>query len=170
MPTTNDNITFSNHITIQYKTSINSCLYNRADLRCKKFVLCFSHLTFLSHYFNRFKTEFLGCYECFISVFCLWHIIALEFSLLLPTELILFHLFRSTMRMFYTHCFSDLILQTKWTYKRKLYEVINNRRLTVFEDWRRRLSVWVVTEGGVCVCVGTEGVVPLSEDVKTSKI
>jgi hypothetical protein len=104
--------------------------YNRADLRCKKFVLCCSHLTFLFHCFNRFKTEFLGCYECSISVFCMSHIIALEFSPLLPTELFLCHLFRSTMRMFYTHCFSDLILQTKWTYKLKRDEVVNNRRLT----------------------------------------
>ena len=38
--------------------------YNRADLRCKKFGLCCSHLAFLFHCINRFTTEFLGCYEC----------------------------------------------------------------------------------------------------------
>jgi hypothetical protein len=82
-------------------------LYNRADLRCKKFGLCWSHLTFLFHCFNRFKTEFLVCYECFVSVLCMWHIVAREFSHLLPTELFLCHLFRSTMRMFYTR---DILL------------------------------------------------------------
>ena len=108
--------------------------YNRADLRCKEFGLSCSHLIFLFHCFNRFETEFLGCYEFFISVFCMWHIVALEFSPLLPTVLFLCHLFRSTMKMFYTHWFSDLILQTKWTCKLKWNEVINNRRLTYYEQ------------------------------------
>ena len=58
--------------------------YNRADLQCKKFGLCCPHLTFLFHCFNKFKTKFLGCYECFISVFSMWHITALEFSPFLP--------------------------------------------------------------------------------------
>jgi hypothetical protein len=110
--------------------------YNRADLQCKKFGLCCSYLTFLFHCFNRFKTEFLGCYECFISVFCLWHIIALEFSPVLPTELFLCHLFRSSMRMLYTHCFSDLILQAKLTYKLKWNEFVN-KEIKGLENWRR---------------------------------
>jgi hypothetical protein len=119
--------------------------YNRADLRCKTFGICCSHLTFLRvfHCFNRFKTKFLGCYECFISVFCLWHIVALEFSPLLPTELFLCHLLRSTMKMFYTYCFSDLILQSGLLIK-KLDEVFNNRRLTEFR---------IGEEGFRCVCV-----------------
>jgi hypothetical protein len=32
--------------------------------------------------------------------------------------------------MFYTHYFSDLILQTKWTYKLHIAEVVNNDKLT----------------------------------------
>ena len=75
------------------------------------------------------------------------------------------------MRMFYTHYFSDLILQTKWTYKFKWDEVVNNRKLTECRIGEG-FSVWVVTEGGVCVCVfvWTEGVVLSSVDAKNNKI
>jgi hypothetical protein len=34
------------------------------------------------------------------------------------------------MNMLHTQCFSDLILQTKWTYKLNLAEVVNNGKLT----------------------------------------
>jgi hypothetical protein len=70
----------------------------------------------------------------------------------------------------FTHCFSDWILQAKWTYKLKWDEVVNIRRLTVLRIGEEGFSVWVVTEGGVCVCVLTERVVTSSVDAKNNKI
>lgn len=49
----------------------------QAVLRSKEFGLHCSCLTFIFHCLNRIKTGFLGCSECFISVFHLWRILAL---------------------------------------------------------------------------------------------
>jgi hypothetical protein len=54
------------------------------------------------------------------------------------------------MKMFYTHCFSDLILQTKWTHKLKWDEVVNNERLT---EWIREEGFGRERERDMCVCV-----------------
>lgn len=49
----------------------------QAVLWSKEFGLHCSRLTFIFHCLNRLKTGFLGCSECFISVFHLWRILAL---------------------------------------------------------------------------------------------
>jgi hypothetical protein len=74
-------------------------------------LMLFSSYLLIPLFLTDLKLNFLAAMNVHFSIL-------FEFSPLLPTELFLGHLFRLTTGTF-THCFSDLILQTEWTYKLK---------------------------------------------------